>query len=123
VELLNVTVEPAHQQVVARPRGELDIATADHLARILDAALQLAEVSRLELDMSGVRFMDCSGLRVLLHAKERLDKEGGTLSLMNLTPQVDRLLSILRLDHSLSTVRGAVNRDDSPISTGKTGKL
>jgi anti-sigma B factor antagonist len=106
VELLNVTVEPAHQQVVVRPHGELDMATADHLGRILDTALQQVEISRLELDMSGVPFMDCSGLRVLLHAKERLDKEGGTLTLMNLAPEVDRLLSILHLDHSLSPIQG-----------------
>jgi anti-anti-sigma factor len=104
MELLNVTLESAGRQVVVRPRGELDMATADHLARILDAALRPVEVSRLELDMSGVRFMDWSGLRVLLHAKQRLDKEGGALTLTHVTPQVDRLLSILRLDHSLNPV-------------------
>ncbi|GAA4574012.1 STAS domain-containing protein [Planotetraspora kaengkrachanensis] len=102
MELLNVTVEPAHQQVTVRVRGEIDIATADHLQHILDAALQEAQVSRLEVDMSGVRFMDCSGLRALLHAKERLEKDGGTITLVNLTPQVDRVLSILGFDHSLS---------------------
>jgi anti-anti-sigma factor len=105
MELLNVTVEPAPAQLIVRVHGEIDIATAGDLERTLDAALQPAEVSRLELDMSGVPFMDCSGIRVLLNAKRRLDKRGGTLTLINRTPQVIRLLSILHLDPSLNPIK------------------
>ncbi|GII32937.1 STAS domain-containing protein [Planotetraspora mira] len=105
MELLNVTVEPASEQLIVRVHGEIDIDTAGNLEHTLDAALQRAEVSRLEFDMSGVPFMDCSGIRVLLDAKRRLNKRGGTLTLINKTPQVIRLLSILHLDPSLNPIK------------------
>ncbi|GAA4586382.1 hypothetical protein GCM10023194_32410 [Planotetraspora phitsanulokensis] len=103
MEGLNVTIE--HQPAVVRPRGDLDLATAYLLERALDEALLRPEVSYLEVDMSGVPFMDCSGLRALIHAKVRLSKEGGTLILMHVTPRVDRLLSILSLDHRLDPIQ------------------
>jgi anti-anti-sigma factor len=112
MDWLYVTVEPAHQQVVVRPCGEIDIATAEYLRLALDAALQQERVSRLEVDMSGVSFMDCSGLRVLVAIKERLHQQGGMLVLTNAVPRVDRLLSIVGLDHQLDPrLRGDRRRD------------
>ncbi|GII34369.1 STAS domain-containing protein [Planotetraspora mira] len=105
MEGLNVTIELEHQQVVVRPCGELDLASAGLMERALDQALSPPAVCLLELDMSRVPFIDCSGLRVLIAAKERLAKEGGTLVLSDVTPRVERLLSILCLDHRLNPIQ------------------
>jgi anti-anti-sigma factor len=104
MEQLNVTVEPSDHQTRVHPRGEIDIATAEHFESVLDASLQQADVTRLEMDMSEVSFMDCSGLRVLIHVKERLRKEGGTLVLTELTPMVGRLLMIAGFDEHMDEI-------------------
>ncbi|MCT9931898.1 STAS domain-containing protein [Planotetraspora sp. A-T 1434] len=101
MEWLNVTVETANQQAIAHPCGEIDIATAEDLKRALEASIQGAAISRLEVDMSRVSFMDCSGLRVLFVLKRRLQEAGGAFALTNVTPAVDRLLSTAGLDHWL----------------------
>ena len=55
--------------------GELDIATVETLRTRLDAAID-AKVSRLVIDLSGVRFLDSVALAVILTAQRRLAGEG-----------------------------------------------
>jgi anti-sigma B factor antagonist len=73
--------------------GELDIATAP----VLDA--RLADVERsangtLVLDMGKVGFMDSTGLRALLNARRRAEAAGRRLRLVNLQPDVERVLDV-----------------------------
>ncbi|GII58810.1 hypothetical protein Pth03_71990 [Planotetraspora thailandica] len=115
MEQLNVTVEPSEQQTHVRPRGEIDIATAEHFESVLDASLQQSDATCLEMDMSQVSFMDCSGLRVLIHVKERLRKEGGTLVLTDLTPMIGRLLMIAGFDDHMEEIDVAPARVRRPL--------
>jgi anti-sigma B factor antagonist len=73
--------------------GELDIATAP----MLDT--KLAEVERngsgtLVLDLAGVRFIDSTGLRSLLSARQRAEAAGRTLRLVNLPVDVERVFDV-----------------------------
>ena len=49
------------------PRGEIDAATAQHLA----AALETVGSQRVILDLRELNFMDSSGLRIILRAADR----------------------------------------------------
>ena len=63
--LLSVSVEVDGDAVKLAPRGEMDLATAD----VVDRELQKAEASdarRIILDLSGVEFIDSTGLKVLV---------------------------------------------------------
>ena len=63
-ELLSVSVEVDGDAVKLAPRGEMDLATAD----VVDRELQKAEASdarRIILDLSGVEFIESTGLKVL----------------------------------------------------------
>jgi anti-anti-sigma factor len=50
-----------------RPIGELDLATAEQLHRSIEAARQ-AGAEAITIDLSGLTFMDCCGLRSVLAA-------------------------------------------------------
>ena len=77
--------------------GEIDIATAPAIRRFLLAAIRGGDV-HLAVDMSGVTFIDASGIGVLVAAANRARQAGGDLSLLAPSPQVRRLLDVFHLD-------------------------
>ena len=72
-----------------RATGEIDAHTAPTLAAALDAA-----GNDVRLDVSGIEFVDSSGLRVLIDAHQRLGDAGGRLTLVQPSDAVRRLLEI-----------------------------
>ena len=74
-----------------RVSGEIDA----HTAPLLADAVAAWEGAVLRLDLSGVEFVDSSGLRVLVEAHQRLGTvEGGELRLVDTSPAVRRLFDI-----------------------------
>jgi anti-sigma B factor antagonist len=84
--------------------GEIDIATAPAIRRILTAAISGEDV-RLAVDVSGVTFIGAAGIGVLVAAANRARQAGGGLSLLAPSRQVRRLLDILHLDGILPTAQ------------------
>ncbi len=76
--------------VIVAPK-EIDSATAPSFASSLEG-------SDLVIDCSGVEFIDSSGLRVLLEAREVRVPHGGTVVLRSPTEAVMRLLEITSTD-------------------------
>jgi anti-sigma B factor antagonist len=76
-----------------RLEGELDIATADDLSKVLRDAVADKERDPVELEFSGVSFMDSSGLRALLEAAGLLNGNGSFV-ILNPSTQVRRVLDI-----------------------------
>ena len=74
--------------------GEVDLANVDVLRDGGQQALRAAEA--LELDLTGVEFMDSSGLRALLELQEQAVTAGCKLRI-NPSPSVLRLLEIAGL--------------------------
>jgi anti-sigma B factor antagonist len=77
--------------------GDIDIATAPAIRRFLMAAIS-GGTAHLAVDMSGVTFIDASGIGVLVAAANRARQAGGGLSLLAPSRQVQRLLDVLHLD-------------------------
>jgi anti-sigma B factor antagonist len=72
-------------------RGDLDAYRGDELRAVLEDHIGAGRRS-IELDASGVTFMDSGGLRVIIEADERLREQGEGLTLIDPSPQVIRLL-------------------------------
>ncbi|KMS77197.1 anti-anti-sigma factor [Streptomyces viridochromogenes] len=71
--------------------GEVDLATAALVAEHLDAATGRPEPDVL-VDLRGVDFFDCSGLRVLCRAETRARDRGGRLRVVSDAQRLRRLL-------------------------------
>jgi anti-anti-sigma factor len=82
-----------HRPAVVRLIGELDLAAAPRLESEL-AGLD----GDVELDCSGLEFIDAAGLAALLRAREACAAGGWTLVLVDPGPAVDRLLQLVELD-------------------------
>ena len=85
------------------PVGELDIASAGKLEREL-AAAAAGDAATIVLDLSGLTFIDSTGLRIVLDFNERCGGQGGRLAIVAGTPAVDRLLDIVGLRDRLPLI-------------------
>ena len=77
--------------------GEIDIATAPAIRRLLMAAISGGDV-HVAVDMSGVTFIGAAGIGVLVDAANRAREAAGGLSLLAPSRQVRWLLDVLHLD-------------------------
>lgn len=82
---------------VVRLIGELDMAGERRVRAAVGRALD-ARPRTLTLDLSGLRFTDCTGLSVMVWARNRLAEHGGVLRLRDPRPNVRRLLTFAGLD-------------------------
>ena len=93
---LEVDVSKLDDQVVLVLRGDLDPHTAPALREQIDNTT--GESTRtLVLDVSGLRFIDSSGLRVIIAAQRDMAARQGRLLLRQPTETTRRLLEITGL--------------------------
>jgi anti-anti-sigma factor len=75
---------------VLRLAGEVDVAASGTVRARVDGAAGGALV----VDLSGVTFVDSSGLRELLRARMECERRGGRLVLSGVPPVLERLLDL-----------------------------
>ena len=92
-EHLSVDARREQDRVVLRLEGELDLASSPVLERALEGP-EIAETPLLVLDLDGLRFVDSTGLRIILLAHESARGRGQEFAITPGSPQVQRLLSI-----------------------------
>ena len=86
------------RELNARLTGEVDHHGAKAIMAVLDEELDAALPARLVVDLSGVTFMDSSGIAVLLRAYRRLGELGGTMCLANVPAQAAKVLRAAGLE-------------------------
>jgi len=86
---------------VVKVQGEIDLDSAGDLSDAALAAMQEIGPS-LVLDLSGVTFMDSTGLKVLLAVHKRAELAGGRLVLAAPTRSVNRVVSIPGFDQTFA---------------------
>lgn len=75
--------------------GELDLATAELLSAVLGCHVGRRVV---RLDVSGLTFVDCAGLRTIAAAHRLLAAHGGRLVLVGVGPRIQWLLHVTGID-------------------------
>jgi anti-anti-sigma factor len=81
------------EAVVLALEGEVDALTAPEFDAVFEAMIDRGHPS-LALDLSGLRFMDGSGLTVIARGAQRLEESGGTLTIHTPPAMVGRLLEL-----------------------------
>lgn len=96
---MEFTVEAGDQggRSVVSASGELDAHTAPMLEAEI-APLSSVEGGALIVDLSGVTFVDSTGLGVLVTALKHTREAGGTLDVVVATPRVLKVLALTGLD-------------------------
>ncbi|MER7482660.1 anti-sigma factor antagonist [Streptomyces sp. NPDC126510] len=95
---LRVHREPGH--TVLEFRGEIDLAAAAEIAPHLDRETD-RPAPLVVIDLSGIDFFDCSGLRLLYRARSRVLERRGRVLLVCAHPLTLRVLRITGLSRLL----------------------
>lgn len=95
--MLSIEVKAEQEVLLARIKGEMDLASADKIRAEVDECLKEGELRHLVLDLSGVTFIDSSGIGVILGRYRKLAEGGGKLAILKPQPQVRRVLDIAGL--------------------------
>ena len=95
----DVEVRTDEGAVVVAPRGEIDLGTVDEVRRAIERAHDSA--STLVIDLSGVGFLDTSGLRLVVEQHNRARDLGYSLKLIPGPPPVQRVFQIAGLEPKL----------------------
>ena len=87
-----ITVTSKDSGLTIALSGEIDHHGARAMMAQLDEAITTRLPARLVLDMSGVTFMDSSGIAVLLRALRQMERHGGALRAVRIPAQARRVL-------------------------------
>lgn len=98
-EEFSVSANERGDDAIVEVRGEVDLSTAPVLDQHLS---RLPGVHKLVVDLSGVSFLDSSGLGVLVRTSNKLEAHGGVIRLVVNHPQVLKVLEITGLASTLS---------------------
>lgn len=74
--------------------GELDECFADYTRKHIDKAITSERFDRVIFDMSGLTFMDSTGIGVLLGRYKLIKKLGGVAMITGSNKQIDRVLTM-----------------------------
>ncbi len=92
---LQVESRSEENRVVVTLRGELDLTSVPTFEREL-REIEASNPDRLVIDLSGLDFMDSTGLRALLQARERAKTNDHELALRRGPRQVQRVLELTK---------------------------
>lgn len=92
---LHITTADDTGWTVLAVKGEIDISTAGSFEAALQGAM--AASGQVVVDLSGVRFMDSTGLGVLMRAHKHQDDAGAQLRIAAPTERIVRILDVTQL--------------------------
>jgi anti-anti-sigma factor len=102
-EPFRVDVEPARDSVRVSPVGELDIATVDKLEAEV-ARLRESGFARIVLDLRQVRFIDSTGLRLVLELDAAARADSHQLQVIRGSDVVHRIFEVTQVSGRLNFV-------------------
>jgi anti-sigma B factor antagonist len=102
-EPFRIDVEPARDSVRVAPVGELDIATVDKLRAEVDR-LRESGFAKLVLDLRGVRFLDSTGLRLVLELDQAARADSQELLLIRGSDVVQRIFEVTQVSERLQFI-------------------
>ena len=91
------SIERKRNALVIRLTGELDHSSAGHVRRELDAMIADTGVRRLVFDLNELRFMDSSGIGLIIGRYKLMSRRGGSVAVSGSNPRIDRIFDMAGL--------------------------
>ena len=97
-----VTCTEEGRTLIAYIEGEVDHHAARSLMEELSGQLESALPRNMVLDLSGVSFMDSSGIALVLRSWKDMARMGGAMSVRNVPAQAEKVLKAAGLHRLIS---------------------
>lgn len=91
---LSAQIKHYRNVVIVSLQGELDHHSAEQIRNQLDEALQKQQVHHMLMNLEHLKFMDSSGIGVILGRYKLVKSKGGRLMLCSVSSPVQRLLEL-----------------------------
>ena len=117
---LTLCVRPGDDGIIVTVSGEVDVGTEGLLRQAL-LRIMRERGARLLLDVSGVSFMDCAGLRALLATRRNAELRGGFMRLIAVSRAVRRIMELTGAHEALAAEREPRTVRSNPSFTERTG--
>ncbi len=103
--MLGITQKNKDGWVVLELSGEIDMSTGPQLRQTIVQRVQEGDI-KIILDLSGIDFVDSTGLGVLIGGLKRTRSHGGDLQCVGLTEPLKEMFKLTGLDAVLYTEDG-----------------
>ena len=87
-------LQVAGNALIATPACEIDHHSAERMRGQIDAAFDNSSCKHIIFDFSGVKFMDSSGIGMIIGRYKNAEKRGGRLALAGMSDEMGRLFHI-----------------------------
>ncbi|HET7521689.1 MAG TPA: anti-sigma F factor antagonist, partial [Bacillales bacterium] len=91
---LGIDLEIKDSVLCIRLEGELDHHTSAELREQVEAALDQGDIRHIVLNLEQLKFMDSSGLGVILGRYKRIKNIGGEMVVCAISPSIKRLFEM-----------------------------
>lgn len=98
---LDVATRTAGECLIVKLQGELDVTNAATAGQAISDAAEVPH-TRLIFDLTGLAFMDSTGIRVLVRAHRMAGERGASVALVGPTPSVSRIIDITGLNRAFT---------------------
>lgn len=89
---MQIRAQSNERELLLEFSGEIDHHGAREALKEIEMAIDAALPRRLVLDLSGVTFMDSSGIALILRSQQRMQLLDGSVTLRNVPGQARRVL-------------------------------
>jgi anti-anti-sigma factor len=96
IDLLDIETQERLEGLVARVSGEVDLANVDRLTRAIRPAVETSR--NIVLDVTGLRYIDSTGLHALLDAQRHLQAHGCRLLVAGASPSIGKVMRLFGFD-------------------------
>jgi anti-sigma B factor antagonist len=97
---VRVSSEQSGDAMIVRAEGELDLHTAPTLQAEIDSALE-TKPPRVVVDLSGVDFMDSTGLSVIVATVAAMREQGGEVRVVTGADKITKVFTLTGVDQQV----------------------
>lgn len=109
---MQLKYEMIDNTLIVKFDGELDHHVAESIRTNLDDTISQHRVKNLVFDLSGMGFMDSSGIGVIIGRYKNISKLGGRVSVIHVTDQIDKIFSLA----GMYSIIGKYNNKDEALN-------
>lgn len=91
---MEMTIMGKYRTLVIKPDSELDQHNAEKIRTGADKLLQKTGLKNVVFDMRNVKFMDSSGIGVIMGRYRTVSTIGGQVAVFGMSPYVERIISM-----------------------------
>lgn len=109
---MDMTTLVKEDKMIIYLSGEIDHHSAKDIRESVDRLLIMQRPDKLILDLSGVDFMDSSGLGLILGRYRKIKESGGEMYLANVSDRTLRILKMAGVDKLIKNVECNLRSDN-----------